>query len=183
MELRELPLGEVVSADGETFATTIKEIHDQVKIHLKKSTEIYKAHVDKKKRDVQFDVGDLVWVHLRKERLLKGRYTKLMQRKIGPCQILKKCGQNAYELQLLADLGLSPIFNVCDLTLYKCSVDTGEDTIQVMADDDIPKHEPPKFHKVLDTKVAKQSRNKFYMDYLVAWKGQPDSEVVWMTEQ
>lgn len=178
LELREIPQGEPISANGETFANAIQEIHDQVKTHLQQSAKRYKAHANKKKRDVQFDVGDLVWVHLKKERLPKGRYTKLMQRKIGPCQILKKCGSNSYELQLPSNLGLSPIFNVCDLTLYKCSVDAGKDTMQDIANDNIPKHEPPKLHKVIDNKVSKKTKSKFYMEYLVAWKGQPDTEAV-----
>lgn len=52
-------------------------MHDQVKSHLQQSAVKYKPHVDKKKRDVKFSVGDLVWVHL-KERLPKGKYTELM---------------------------------------------------------------------------------------------------------
>lgn len=169
LELRDLPKEEPISADGQDFASTIQEVHDQVKSHLQQSIAKYKAHADKKKRYVQLSVGDLVWVHLKKERLPKGKYTKLMQRKVGPCQILKKYGQNAYEIQLPPDLGLSPIFNVCDLTLFKGSDNEGEEPMQVAADNDIPKHESPKLRKVLDTRVTNKTRNKEYMEYLVAW--------------
>lgn len=52
LELRDLPKEESVSAVGEAFASSIKEVHDQVKSHLQQSTEKYKAHADKKKKDV-----------------------------------------------------------------------------------------------------------------------------------
>ena len=53
------------------------------------------------------------------ERLPKGKSTKLMLRKLGPCQILKKFGPNAYEIQLPLEIGISPIFNIIDLTPFK----------------------------------------------------------------
>lgn len=183
LELRELPKEDPFSADGEAFASAIKEVHDQVKSHLQQFAVKYKAHADKKKRDVQFSVGDLVWVHLKKERLPNGKYTKIMQRKIGPCQILKKYGQNSYEIQIPLDLGLSPIFNVCNLTLFKGSDNEGEEPMQVAADNDIPKHESLKMRKVLDTRVTKKTRKKEYIDYLVAWQDKPNSEAVWMTSE
>lgn len=95
---------------------------------------------------------------------------------------MKKCGQNAYEIQLPPNLGLSPIFNVCDLTPYKGNGNEEEDPMQVAADDDIPKHDPPKLRKVLDTRVIKRIRNKEYKEYLVAWQGKPNFEEVWMKE-
>ena len=55
----------------------------------------------------------------RKERLPKGQPTKLHMKKIGPFKLLHKYGTNAYELELPPDLGISPIFNVCDLYAYK----------------------------------------------------------------
>jgi len=183
LELRDLPIADPVSAEGEAFAEAIKEVHDQVKTQLQQTTLKYKEYADKKKKDVQFAVGDLVWVHLKKDRLPKGKYTKLMQKKVGPCQILLKHGQNAYELQLPPDLGLSPIFNVCDLTPYKANSDADQDILQDTVAEDIPQHDPPQLQQVLDTRVVKQTRNKKYLEYLVSWKGQPNSEVVWMTAE
>ena len=86
------------SAQVEDFAEVMEDIHQQVKDKLNLSARKYKAHADKKRRDLHFQVGDLVMIHLRKERMPREKYTKLMMKKRGPFKILKKCGNNAYHI-------------------------------------------------------------------------------------
>ena len=73
------------------------------------------TQADKTKRELQFKVGDLVMAYLRKERLPKGHPTKFLLKKIWPLKIVHKFGNNAYEVELPLNLGISPIFNVNDL--------------------------------------------------------------------
>jgi len=51
LELRDLPTGAPISANGEAFVAAIKEVHDQVKNQLQQITLKYKEYADKKKRD------------------------------------------------------------------------------------------------------------------------------------
>jgi hypothetical protein len=58
-------------------------------------------------------------VHLRKERFLKGKYNKMKKKNIRPCKILRKISGNAYEIEMLENVGISLIFNVIDLYPYR----------------------------------------------------------------
>ena len=60
-----------VSTQGEDFSIDIKEIHDEVKAQLQKSSKKYKKHADQKRRHLEFEVGDLKCDNLKKERLSK----------------------------------------------------------------------------------------------------------------
>ena len=49
-------------------------------------------------------------------------------KKIGPCKILSKFSNNAYELELQSGMGISAIFNVSNL--YKYNADTTEEKVE-----------------------------------------------------
>jgi hypothetical protein len=107
------------SASAEEFAEAIRELHSRVKDRLKSSSQDYKCRADQHKRQLQFEVGDLVLEHLRKDRFSRGTYNKLKMKKIGPCKVLRKFGENAYEIELLDGIIISLIFNIADLYPYR----------------------------------------------------------------
>jgi hypothetical protein len=97
----------------------MQELHSKVKQRLIDSNQEYKRRSDQHRRKLEFEVGDLVSAHLRRERFPRGAYNKLKMKKIGPCRVLKKFRENAYEIEFHDGIGISPIFNVLVLYPYR----------------------------------------------------------------
>jgi hypothetical protein len=104
--------------DAKAHVRNLKEIHELVHKNLTVAYEKYKAHVDKRRRQVEFRVGELVWIYLSKDRYPKGDYNKLTRRKFGPYPVLEKFGENAYRVMLPEDMHISNVFNVRHLHKY-----------------------------------------------------------------
>ena len=110
-----LPLGDGISDDGVAFVEHLHQLQQDVRQTLQDSNANYKISIDATWRQQIFDVGDLVMVYLRHEFFPIGIYHKLKYKNIGPCKIIKKINDNAYEVSLLANLEISLVFNVFDL--------------------------------------------------------------------
>lgn len=150
------------------------------------STQRLKTKVDAKRKEVNFQIGDYVMVHLNKARMHKGISTKLQMRRVGPCKVLAKYGDNAYKVDLPSELAISPVFNVADLIKFKGDVHQQKIGIpQVLQDIDpntMPKKEPAQAESILESRVKKATRHHIYMEHLVKWKNHPESEATWVEE-
>ncbi|CAA7051440.1 unnamed protein product [Microthlaspi erraticum] len=65
-----------------------------------------------------FEVGDKVWIHLRKERFPAERKSKLMPRIDGPFEITRRINNNSYQIDLQGKYNISSSFNVTDLSSF-----------------------------------------------------------------
>ncbi|RDX82398.1 hypothetical protein CR513_36823, partial [Mucuna pruriens] len=63
-----------------------------------KKGEKYAKNTNKGRKEVFFKEGDLVWVHLRKEKFPYLGKSKILPRGVSPFKILKKINDNAYKL-------------------------------------------------------------------------------------
>jgi len=118
LDLTSRPLNERLSVEASKRVEEIKHPHGQVKLRVENSNASYQAQANKHKKRVVFQPGDLVWVHLRKERFPFQRKSKLMPRADGPFEILKRVNDNAYKVNLPRDYEVSATFNVANLSPY-----------------------------------------------------------------
>ncbi|KAH9653391.1 Endonuclease [Citrus sinensis] len=107
------------SGKAEDFIEQLQKIHETTQESLKQTTEGYKIMADKKRRALEFQVGDFVWIILTKDRFSVGEYNKLSARKIGPLEIIEKINPNAYRLKLPSHIRTADVFNVKHLIPYR----------------------------------------------------------------
>ena len=118
LDLLPLAVNERTSLDDQKKAEMVNKLHESVWQHMKKKNEQYATKANKGHRQVIFKPGDWVWVHMRKERFLACRRSKLHPRRNGPFQVLQRINNNAYKLGLPREYNISATFNIYDLSLF-----------------------------------------------------------------
>jgi hypothetical protein len=91
-----LDLTPIPSIKADEMTDYIRGAHDQVKKDIEDNNATYKANFDSHKRKLTFEVGDSIRIVHTCDCFLIGVYSKLYERKIGPCEILQKINDNAH---------------------------------------------------------------------------------------
>jgi hypothetical protein len=118
IDLMPLPSSEQLNFDATKRVELMLKLHEITKENIERMNAKYKLAGDKGRKEIKFEPGDLVWLHLRKERFPELRKSKLLPRADGPFKMLERINDNAYKLDLPIDFGVSPIFNIADLKPY-----------------------------------------------------------------
>jgi hypothetical protein len=150
---------------------------------LQSSSQEYKRRADKHRGELQFEVVDLILMHLRKERFPRGTYNKLKMKKVGPCKVIRKFGANAYEIELPDGVGISPIFNLVDLYPHRDEEAGAEgEHEEIPWTKQMPVAEKPQMESIIDKRISRKTKRKEYFEYLVKWKGHPVEDASWEDE-
>ncbi|XP_016737883.1 uncharacterized protein [Gossypium hirsutum] len=165
-----------------TGPNLVPKIEDKVRLirdHLKAASNRKKSYADLKKRDIEFTIGDRVFlkVSLLKKNLRFGCKGKLSPRFIRSYWILKCVGTVAYQLELPPKLDrIHDIFYVSMLRQYQSDLYhiVSIEKIKVRLDLNFEE----KSAHILDRKVKVLSTNAISL-VKVLWRNHGTEEVTW----
>jgi hypothetical protein len=118
IDLLHLPATKRTRSDARERVDFIRKLHETTKANIERMNEKYRIAGSKGRKEIKLEPGDLVWLHLRKDRFTELRKSKLMPRATGPYKIIMKINDNAYKLELPPEFGVNPPFNISDLKPY-----------------------------------------------------------------
>ncbi|WVZ84536.1 hypothetical protein U9M48_031562, partial [Paspalum notatum var. saurae] len=118
IDLFALDAADAPHIDAAAHVDRMITLHEQTQQNIAAANAKYQVAGSKGRKHVTFEPGDMVWLHLRKDRFPTLRRSKLMPRAAGPFKVLTKINDNAHILDLPTEFGVSTSFNVADLTPY-----------------------------------------------------------------
>jgi hypothetical protein len=165
----------------------IKRLIDDLakaKEHLHKAQQRQVKYADQHRRHVTFTIGDKVLLsteHLKMRGFVGS--PKFGSKYIGPFIVKRVANENAYELDLPAQLQIHPVINISRLKTYRDGQSSFPDRI-------VPHSRPPpevveadgtqQFE--VDHIIASRGRGR-RREFLVKWKGYPLWESTWETHR
>ncbi|KAJ9554217.1 hypothetical protein OSB04_018262 [Centaurea solstitialis] len=164
----------------------IQETADKVKgirERLRAAQDRQKSYADKKRRPIDFQVGDRVMLKVSpwKGIIRFGKRGKLSPRFLGPFTILEKIGQQAYRLELPPEMdGIHPTFHVCYLRKCLAEEESVIPLSEIRVDSGNRCVEEPE--AILERKT-KKLRHKEVTMVKVQWKHHRGANVTWEAEE
>ena len=105
--------------DASACVAHLKKVHEDTRHTIERQVQRLATKINVTKQPMIFNIGDLVWIHLRKDRFPNKRKSKLLPRADGPFKVLACYNNNAYKIDLPRDkYNMSDVFNVKDLSPY-----------------------------------------------------------------
>ncbi|WVZ70158.1 hypothetical protein U9M48_018846 [Paspalum notatum var. saurae] len=154
-----------------------------IRTHLKSAQDRQKKQADVRRRKLEFQVGDFVFLKVSPKKGTRrfGLCGKLSPRYVGPFQVVERVGPVAYRLNLPSDLsGVHNVFHVS--LLRKCLREPTEraEIPLIELQPDLSYEEYPT--KILDTKerVMRQRTTRFLK---VQWSNHTEEEATWEKEK
>ena len=167
---------------GPDIVKYTKEKVQVIRQRLKATSDRQKSYADLKRRDIEYEVGDKVFLKLSQWRkiLRFGQKGKLSPRFIGPYEILERIGPVAYRLALPPELAkLHNVFHVLMLRRYRSDESHILSVQDVQVQEDFSYDEEP---KTILAQEVKQLRNKQVPLEKVLWQHHDREEATWEPE-
>lgn len=165
------------------YAFGRQEMVDEAKASLEKAVWRMKKYADRKRRPLEFEVGDQVllkltpqiWKKIKSRKIHKG----LVQKYDGPFEIVKKVGNVAYRLKLPDRLKIHPTFHVSFLKPFQPDLLLDGRKQKKRAPPVVKVQFEKKIKKILDHNTQGMSKKNRRTDYLIQWEGEEEADATW----
>ena len=157
----------------------MKIIREQLKV----ATDRQKSYVDMKRKDIQYEIGEKVFLKISpcKKVMRFGKKGKLSPRFIGPFEVIEKVGPVAYRLALPPELEkIHNEFHVLMLRRYRSYPSHVISSKTIELGQDLTYEEEPV--EILARKV-KELWNKRILLVKVLWRNHKTEEATWESEE
>lgn len=159
---------------------TLEEMDRQlqeIRVTLKRASDRQKSYADRHRSSREFKAGEKVFLRVKPKRssLKLGKYKKLAYRYCGPFEIMKRVGEQAYQLALPPHLHIHNVFHVSLLKRYIANPE------HILTDDTILVNQeefPLMPESILEVK-EKELRHRTIREALVKWNGYPIEDASW----
>ncbi len=169
------------SVNSDNLAHTITSALNEAKAHLEKARERQRHYANLSRRDVEFDVGDMVYLSTENLKL-PGPSRTLQAKRLGPFKIIKKISPVTYRLNLPEEMQIWKSFHISLLTPFVESPKEFGDRVVVPP--------PPVGYTrgdgiyIVDSILAREWRveegkNRPEWFYHMLWHGYPVEEATW----
>ena len=161
---------------AEEFASYLHEVHERLVQNVKHSQDRQAKYYDAKHKPVEFKPGDLVWLNPANITFSTRPSKKLDWKRLGPFKVIERIGLQAYKLELPPTMRhIHDVFHVSLLDPYKSTS---------IPPHSLPPAPPPLYAKDNEEyfeieNILDSRRVKNRLQYLVKWKGYPDSDNSW----
>ena len=158
------------------FLQRTQETWHTARAHMEKAVVTQQNYYNRKHRDVQFSVGDLVLLSTQNLRL-KGIPHKLQRKFCGPYKVLERIGTQAYRLKLPDTWRIHPVFHVSLLKQWRPST-----MQQLPGEIELEDPERPQYfdvEKILRWRWTSKTRRR-QREFLVLWQGYPAEDAEWI---
>ena len=173
-----LRFGDILTANAEVeeMVKNRDELLQELRDNLATAQARMQASANKKRRDVEFEVGAWVYLKLRPYRQTSVAYRraeKLAPRYFGPYQVVKRIGKVTYKLVLPEHSLIHPVFHVSQLKLAIEPNAQVQELPLILSSSFEWNAEPDELLSI------RRSQNGQQTEVLVKWSGLPEFENFW----
>ncbi|KAK8948956.1 hypothetical protein KSP39_PZI005193 [Platanthera zijinensis] len=175
--------GEGRSPGAFQMAKSWAEQNDLAKACLEKARKRMKKWADMKRRPQEFGLGDKVMVKLLPQqfKVLRSMHKGLLRKYEGPFEVIGKVGKVSYRLDLPSSLKIHPVFHTSMLKPYHEDQEDPGRGESHRAPPIMTKSFEREIDQVLSKRVIRRRGVPPSTQFLIKWKGRPDSEATWET--